>query len=100
MTYNITNTERENAGSLDVVYATVDITSLANAGNEPFDAGDALGIDGADRFGIAVRGTETDTYIVRYDHTAGQFQVQNIADETDVAAGTDVGEVLIEAKGV
>lgn len=99
MTYNITNTERENHGSVEAVYATVDITSLANAGNEPFDASVALGIDGADKYGIEVRGVETDTYLVRYDHLNGQFHVQNIADESDVAAGTDVGEVVIQAVG-
>jgi len=99
MTYTITNTEEENHGSLTAVYATVDITSLANAGNEPFDASAALGIDGASRYGISVRGVENDAYLVRYDHLNGQFHVQNVADETDVLAGTDVGEVVIEATG-
>lgn len=99
MTYSITNVERENHGSVDAVYATVDITSLANVGNEPFDASAALGIDGADKYGIAVRGTETDTYLVRFDHVNEQFHVQNVADETDVAAATDVGEVIIKAEG-
>lgn len=99
MTYSVTNTERENAGSLSTVYATVDITSLANAGNEPFNARDALGISGADKYGIDVRAVENDAYLVRYDHLNGQFHVQNVADETDVAAGTDVGEVVIEATG-
>jgi hypothetical protein len=100
MTYSVTNREAENHGSLSVVYATVDITSLENAGNEPFDARDALGISGASRYGISVRGVENDGYLVRFDHLNDQFHVQNIADETDVAAGTDVGEVLIEATGV
>lgn len=99
MTYTITNTERENHGSVAAVYATVDITSLENAGNEPFDASAALGIDGADRYGVAVRGLEDDTYRVEYDHLNGQLAVTNAADGTDVAAATDVGEVILKAEG-
>jgi len=99
MAYTVTNTERENLGSVDAVFATVDITSLANAGNEPFDADAALGLSDAGEYGIDVRGVENDAYLVRYDHLNGQFHVQNIADETDVISGTDVGEVVIGVIG-
>jgi hypothetical protein len=99
MTYTVTNTEPENAGSQDAVIATVDITSLDTAGFEPFDADAQLGISGADRFGIAVRGLENPQYRVVYDHINGQFDVTNVSDGTDVAQGTDVGEVVIEARG-
>lgn len=99
MTYTITNTERENLGSVDAVYATVDITSLDSAGTEPFDADAALGLSDAGKYGIGVRGVENDGYLVRYDHLNGEFHVQNIGDETDVANNTDVGEVVIEVIG-
>lgn len=100
MTYTITNTERENHGSVSAVYATVDITSLDGAGAEPFDASAALGIDGAADYGIAVRGLENDAYRVVYDHINGNLAVTNAADGTDVVGTTDVGEVVIQAVGV
>lgn len=100
MTYSVTNVEDENAGSTDAVFATVDITSLDSAGFEPFDPSAALGVDGADRYGVGVRGLENPQYRVAYDHVNGQLDVTNVSDGTDVAAGTDVGEVVIEARGV
>jgi hypothetical protein len=99
MTYSITNTERENAGSTDAVFATVDITSLDSAGAEPFDPAAALGVDGASEYGVGVRGLENPQYRVVYDHLNGQFDVTNVSDGADVTSGTDVGEVVIEARG-
>lgn len=100
MTYSITNTERENRGSLDAVHATVDITSLDSAGFEPFDPSAVTGIDGsADRFGVSVRGQENTGYLVRWDTANARISVVNVSDGTDVAAGTDVGEVVLEVVG-
>lgn len=100
MTHSTINTEAENAGSLDVVYHTIDITSLDSAGAESYDPEAETNLSGADRYGVSVRGTETDTYLVRWDHVNGSLHVQNVADETDVASGVDVGEVVLEVKGV
>jgi len=99
MTYSLTNTERENRGSLDSAVATVDITSLDSAGYEPFDPGAALGIDGVDRFGARVVGQENTGYLIRWDSANGRISVVNVSDGTDVTLGTDVGEVLIEFVG-
>lgn len=99
MTYSITNREPESAGSLDAVFATVDITSLDSAGYEPFDPATAFNVDGAGRYGVAVRGLENPQYRVVYDHLNGRLDVINVSDGSDVAAGTDVGEVIVEVNG-
>lgn len=100
MTYSVTNTERENHGSVDAVYATVDITSLDSAGFEPLDVDATFGLGGADRYGISVRGVENSAYLVRWDHVNERLDVVDVADGTDTAAATDVGEVLLEVIGV
>jgi hypothetical protein len=99
MTHSTTNTEHENAGSLDVVYHTIDITSLDSAGTEQYNPESEVGISGAALRGIDVRGAETNTHLVRWDHTAEEFYVQDVADGTDTANNTDVGEVVLEVVG-
>lgn len=99
MTYSVTNTEEENRGSVKSVFATVDITSLDSAGFEPFDPS-TVGIEGEDRFGVAVRGQESSAYNVTWDSVNNRISVVNVADGTDVAAATDVGEVVLELVGV
>jgi len=99
MTHTITNTERENAGSKERVVATVDITSLDSAGVEQFDAKAELGVSGQTRFGVGVRGAEDPTVQVKYDHVNDQLDVINVADGSDVANNTDVGEVVLDALG-
>jgi hypothetical protein len=99
MTHSTINTEHENTGSLDVVYHTINITSLDSAGTEQYDPESETGLSGASRFGVDVRGVETNTYIVRWDHTAEEFHVQDVADGTDTANNTDVGEVILEVVG-
>lgn len=99
MTYSVTNTERENHGSVDAVYATVDITSLDSAGAEPFDPGAALGLEDGAEYGVSVRGQEDGSYLVTWDHINGNLRVVNVADGTDVASGTDVGEVVVGVVG-
>jgi len=99
MTYSITNREAENHGSLEAVYATVDITSLDSAGYEPFDPEAALGVSGVGRFGVSVRALENPQYRVAWDSANGRLDVINVSDGADVTSGTDVGEVLLEVTG-
>jgi hypothetical protein len=99
MTYSTTNVENENHGSVDAVVATVDVTSLANAGNEPIDTDAAFGLEDATRYGVRVAGQEDATYHIVWDHLNDQLRVVNVADGTDVTAGTDVGEVVLEVIG-
>jgi hypothetical protein len=99
MAYSVTNVERENHGSVDAVYATVDITSLANAGNEPIDTDAAFGLEDASRYGVSVRGQESAAYNIVWDHLNDRLRVVNTADGTDAAAATDVGEVVIGVVG-
>jgi hypothetical protein len=88
MTYTRVDQDRENVGSEAVLYETLDITSLENAGSEPYTPV-------TDPNGVAVVGQEASGYHVAYDHLTGAFHVTNIADGSDVAAGTDVGEVRV-----
>jgi hypothetical protein len=99
MTYSVVNTERENHGSVDVAYVTIDITSLENAGNEPFDPGAVTGLDDAAEYGVAVRGAEDPTVQVAWDHVNEQLDVINVSDATDVTSTTDVGEVILKVEG-
>jgi hypothetical protein len=99
MTYSITNREVENNGSVTAVYATVDITSLDSAGFEPFDPSAALGVDGAADYGVSVVGSESNAYLVRWDHVNERLSVVDVADGTDTASATDVGEVIVKAEG-
>ena len=48
---------------------------------------------------ILRRATESESYLVRWDHVAGNLSVVNVADGTDVTSGTDVGEVILEVVG-
>jgi hypothetical protein len=84
---------------LDVVYLTVDITSLDSAGFEPFDPEAVTGLGGADKYGVAVRAVENSAYLVRWDHVNERLDVVEVADGTDTTSGTDVGEVLLEITG-
>jgi hypothetical protein len=99
MTHSTISTEEENAGSLDVVYHTIDITSLDSAGTEQYDPESETNLSGADVRGVSVRGTETNTHLVRWDHTTEEFHVQDVADGTDTANNTNVGEVVLEIVG-
>lgn len=99
MTYSITNTERENRGSSDAAYVTVDITSLDSAGFEPFDPSAVAGLEGVNDFGVAVRGQENTGYLIRWDNANNRISVVNVSDGTDVTSGTDVGEVILELLG-
>jgi len=99
MTHSTINTETENAGSLDAVFHTIDITSLDAAGTEQYDAQAEVNIGGETLYGIAVRGHEDETVRVTYDNVADELSVVNVDDGTDVANNTDVGEVILEVKG-
>lgn len=99
MTYATINTEQENAGSKDVVYHTINITSLDGAGTEPYDPAAAVGISDASIYGVSVRGQETASLAIGYDHINGNLTVNELSDGTATTAGTDVGEVLLEVVG-
>jgi len=100
MTHEIIATERENRGSLDNAFAVLDITSLDAAGAEQFDPAAELGLSEPGHFGIDVRAQENSAYLIRYDHINDELSVVNVADGTDVAGATDVGEVMLEVVGV
>ena len=97
MTHSTVSTDEQNSGSYRVVYRTINITSLDNAGAETFDPEAESGL--TDALGVSVAGQEADATFVSYDHVAGTLTATNIADGTDVAAGTDVGEVTLRIDG-
>jgi len=99
MTHDTLNTETENAGSRDAVYHLINITSLDSAGVEQYDPEAEAGITGADDYGVSVRGQEDETVAIVYDTVDAELKVKNIADGTDVANNTAVGEVLLETVG-
>lgn len=107
MSHTTTNVEAESEGSLESALHTIDITSLDNAGQETYDPSTELGIEGADRFGVDVRGQQDPNVFVRWDHINGVLTVKEVVDTgdgtgglQDVAAGTAVGEVVLHVKGV
>jgi hypothetical protein len=99
MTHSTTNTEPESAGSLDRVVHTIDVTSLDSAGVETYDPEAEVGISGADRYGVSVRGQEDETLAIVWDHIDGELKVKNRDDGTDVANNTDIGEVVLDVLG-
>jgi len=99
MTHSTINRDRENAGSLSTVYHTIDITSLDGTGTESYDPDAEVGISGADRFGVSVVGVEDDSKIVQWDHVAAELSVRNIADGSNAADNSDVGEVVLQVTG-
>lgn len=99
MTHSTVNTERENSGSVDTVYHTIDITSLDAAGTENYDPDAELGLSDAAEYGVAVVGQEDESLHIVWDHVAEEIAVLNVSDGTDVADTTDVGEVVLEVTG-
>lgn len=99
MTHSTINSRQENAGSLSVVYHTIDITSLDAAGAETYDPEAETNLSGADELGVSVRAQESSGYEIEWDHINAQLTVVNVADGTDVTSATDVGEVVLEVLG-
>lgn len=99
MTHSTVATEPENAGSVDAVYHTIDITSLDSAGTETFDPQSEVGVDPG-QHGVAVVGQADLSYLFVWDHTNGQLAVVSVADGSDVAGGTAVGQVRLRITGV
>lgn len=78
--------------------ATVDVSSLTNADNEPWDPSEGTGI--AEPRSVQVVGFEgADTYTAQWDHTQQAIVFETIADGTQPGAGTDVGEVKLRVDG-
>jgi len=100
MTHNTVNTEPESGGSTEDVVHTIDITSLDSAGTEQYSPSDELGIQGADRWGVSVRGQADSSVQITWDHVNEQLDIVNVSDGTDVANNTAVGEVVLHATGV
>jgi hypothetical protein len=98
MTHSTVSSRRESGGSTDRVFHTVDITSLDSAGAENYTPEDAVGVD-PEQHGVDVVGQADTSYLVRWDHVNEQLSVVNVADGTDVASGTAVGEVRLRVEG-
>lgn len=103
MTYSVTDTRRENAGSYHELFATIDVTSLSNVGHEVIDPSD-FGL--SDIFGVSVEGQENAGYLFTWNHSNDNLSVayadyDAAADGAliDVPAATDVGEVVLSIKG-
>lgn len=96
MTESTTIIERGNDGDHRYVVAEVDITSLANVGNEPFDPGAKFNLDGA--YGT-VLDQEDYTYVTFYDAGNTQLIVKDVADGSDITDTTDVGTVTLKFEG-
>lgn len=95
MAYTVIDVKRDVTGYHRVI-ATIDITSLANAGNEPISADDF----GMSRiYGASLVGHELADYVVEYDHVNDQLDVVDFTG-ANVTAATDVGEVRLEIVGV
>jgi hypothetical protein len=99
MTHSTVETVPASAGSEDAVYHTIDVTSLDSAGVETYDPAAEVGIAGADRYGVSVRGQEDETLALVWDHVDGELKAKNRDDGTDVANNTDIGEVILEVVG-
>lgn len=105
MTHSTIAAEAENSGSMDVVYHTIDITATDALGSESYDPEAEVGVDVSDH-GIAVAGQADAGYVVKWDHTTGQFQVKYGDNDAaadgpliDVPAGTAVGQVRLRVEG-
>lgn len=97
MTYSITEEDRESGGSYETVFATLNITSLANANNEPFDPASVFGFAGVRSVSV-VGIEEPESYVVQFDHLENALYVEGYGG-TDPTAGTDVGEVRLKIDG-
>lgn len=100
MTHTTVSSTRESFGSTTVEYHTIDITSLDSAGAEAYDPDAETGVNTTNTGGVSVVGQETADYLVRWDHAASELAVVNLSDGSDVASGTDVGEVRLQVVGV
>jgi hypothetical protein len=103
MTYNTLDQQRESGGSFYSVFHTIDITSLDQAGAEPYDPGGKFGVT---PYGVEVIGQQDETLDIVWDHVDSQLKVTEINDtgdgtggRVDVAAGTAVGEVVLRVDG-
>lgn len=106
MTHSTVDTSPESGGSTDVVFHTIDITSLDNAGAETYDPDAEVGVAVDATGGISVVGQENGGYHVTWDHVNGQLAVKYSDNDQagdgvliDVPSTTDVGEVRLKVEG-
>ena len=98
MTHSITIEDRVNSGSFRTVFLTVDVTSLENAGGEPIDLEDEVGLNRA--IGAGIIGMESaDSYLATWDHINDEIHFADSDTGGDVSSGTDVGEVRLRVDG-
>jgi len=87
-----------NAGVLEVEYTTLDVSSLTNANNEPWDP--TANTQFNEPKSVTVVGyDEAATYTVEWDHSQEAFVFATIADGSDPTSSTDVGELRIRVEG-
>ena len=88
----------ENLGVRKAEEVTKDITSLANADNEPLSTwvGDS-DIDVVES--ATVVGHDDKTFLAKVDDQNDQVSVVSVADGTDAGAGTDVGSITLRIEG-
>lgn len=96
MAYNTVDQQRESGGSFYSVFHTIDITSLDQAGIEPYDPGGRFGVT---PYGVEVIGQADESLAVVWDSVDGELKVRNRADDSTVAQGTAVGEVVLRVDG-
>lgn len=96
MTHSTTVTERRNSGSYETVFATVDITSMDNADNEPVDLASELNLD--EVLNISVGAIENPGSYVVQVAADGDLHVESYGAATD-NSGTDIGTVDVVVDG-
>lgn len=99
MAHDIINVERENAGSLDRVIATIDITSTSGPGDESIDVQSEFGIGGEALYGASVRGQEDGQYALSWSRSNDTLHVYDLVAGGLASGGTDVGFVTLEFLG-
>ena len=100
MTHSTVARERESGGSTEVVFHTINVSSLDALGVENYDPSNDLGLEVDHTGGVSVVGQANTAYLVRWDHVNEQLSVVNVSDGTDVAAATAVGEVRLKVEGI
>lgn len=100
MTHSTTSLERESFGSLKAFIHVIDITSLDSAGQEDYDPSTELNVNLGTDYAVLVAGKEDQTTGISWDHLNDHLDVIDLADSTNIANNTDVGEVKLVVVGV
>ncbi|WP_227357392.1 hypothetical protein [Haladaptatus salinisoli] len=105
MTHNTTIVQEENSAVYKVV-VRLDVTALDAAGVEQFDPTTETDdtrnktlLEHSPLTAVNVLEWEDETSLVMWDTVDEELKVKALADGTDVASGTALGEVLVEVRG-